>query len=75
MKYKSILHTKGVLKLPSVVDKQAIHNIIDKYSPMIYKIAYQNTRDRYASDDITQEVFIKLLRNEKPFDSEEHLKA
>lgn len=61
--------------MPSVVDNQAIHNIIDKYSPMIYKIAYQNTRDKYLSDDITQEVFIKLLRSDKSFDSEEHLKA
>lgn len=41
---------------------------------MIYRIAYQYTRDKMESQDITQEVFIAIL-DKLPFRDEEHLKA
>lgn len=47
----------------------------DKYSPLIFRIAYQYTLSHDFAEDIMQEVFIKLLTYEKPFKDDEHEKA
>lgn len=47
----------------------------DKYSPLIFRIAYQYTLSRDFAEDIMQEVFIKLLTYKKPFKDGEHEKA
>ena len=49
--------------------------VIRYYSPMIYRIALTKTQSSHDADDIFQDVFLKLVMNEKPFDSEEHRKA
>jgi RNA polymerase sigma-70 factor (ECF subfamily) len=48
--------------------------VIERYSDMVLRIAYQNTFNKYDAEDIAQEVFIKFLR-QGGFASEEHLKA
>ncbi len=75
MSFCFVLQVKGGIRLPEIVDKNSIHTIIDEYSPMVYRIAYQNTKDGYASDDISQNVFIKLFQSKMVFESKEHLKA
>lgn len=52
-----------------------IEELVEKYSNMIMQIAYQNIFNKSDAEDITQEVFIKLLKNIYKIDSEEHLKA
>ncbi len=52
-----------------------ILEIVEKFRPMVYRIAIQNTGDIHLSEDITQNVFIKLIESDKTFESEEHLKA
>lgn len=52
-----------------------IDEVIDKYSDMVYKIAFSQTKNREDSDDIFQKVFLQIVKNTKPFQSEEHLKA
>lgn len=47
----------------------------DAYADMIYKIAYMYTGNSSESEDIVQEVFIKLLYKGLRFTSEEHKKA
>ena len=42
---------------------------------MVYRLAFVRTKSRTDAEDIVQEVFIRLLRYKKTFDSEEHLKA
>lgn len=49
--------------------------VVRYYSPMVYRIALTRTQSTGDAEDIFQEVFLKLVANEKPFDSEEHRKA
>ena len=53
----------------------SIEEIVEKYSNMIMQIAYQNVFNKSDSEDITQEVFIKLMKNIGKFDNEEYMKA
>ena len=57
--------------LPSEVTEEVVRH----YSSMIYRIALTKTQSSYDADDIFQEVFMKLVSNTKPFESEEHRKA
>lgn len=50
-------------------------SIIRKYGDMVYRIAFVNMKKRHISDDIYQDVFLKLVKQNRIFDSEEHLKA
>ena len=47
----------------------------DLYADMLYKIAFLHTADKDESEDILQEVFIKLLYKSPTFKSSEHKKA
>ena len=52
-----------------------IDELIEEYSNMILQIAYQNLFNKSEAEDITQEVFIKLIKNLKNLKSKEHIKA
>lgn len=49
--------------------------LLDKYSDMVYRIAYARTQNVHDAQDITQEVFFKYLKSGKTFNDEEHRKA
>jgi RNA polymerase sigma-70 factor (ECF subfamily) len=49
--------------------------IANKYIDTIYRLALSRTNSHQYAEDITQEVFLKLMSNRKQFESEEHLKA
>lgn len=50
--------------------------VVDTYSDMIFRIAYQNLFSIDDAQDVVQDVFLKLLRQkENCFHDEEHLKA
>ncbi len=53
----------------------SIQEVVEKYSDMIFRISYQNCFNKSDSEDIVQEVFIKLLHNISKIDTEEHLRA
>lgn len=61
--------------MQQLVDKQHVHRIVEKYRPMVYRLALQNVKERYTADDITQNVFVKMIESDKVFESEEHIKA
>ena len=48
---------------------------IEKYSQMIYRLAFSGTGNVCDAEDITQNVFYKLLKYRKQFTDEEHRKA
>lgn len=52
-----------------------IHYLIEKYSDMLIRISYSYMKNKSDAEDITQEVFIKLLHNKPSFKSIEHEKA
>lgn len=49
--------------------------IADKYIDTIYRLALSRTKSTQYAEDITQDVFVKLIDSRKSFESEEHLKA
>lgn len=47
---------------------EALRFIMDRYMPMVSRTAYRIMCDRPDSEDITQEVFIKVWRNASSYD-------
>lgn len=52
-----------------------MQKMIEKYSPMVYRLAYALVKSRADADDIHQEVFLKYMKYNPRFEGEEHEKA
>ena len=52
-----------------------LEQTIEKYSNMVYRLAMASTRNIETSEDVYQEVFLRLARKMPEFESEEHKKA
>lgn len=52
-----------------------IHYLIDTYSDMLIRITYSYMKNLSDAEDITQEVFIKILEKQPSFENEKHEKA
>lgn len=48
---------------------------LDKYANMVRRICFLHLRQREDVEDVFQDVFLKYLLRDKPFDSDEHEKA
>lgn len=55
--------------------KDAFSFAFTQYTNTVYRVAVHNTRCKSDAEDITQEVFVKLLESSKKFKDGEHLKA
>ncbi len=49
--------------------------IVEKHFDMVYRLAFSQTRDKDHTDDVVQEVFLRFIKQEKAFESDEHIKA
>lgn len=49
--------------------------LIEKYSPVVYRMAYSMVKNTQDAEDIHQEVFVKYLAKRPEFASEGHAKA
>ena len=49
--------------------------IVEKYFDMIYKLALSQTKNREHADDVVQEVFLRYIKTDTDFKSDEHIKA
>lgn len=47
----------------------------EKYSDTVYRIAFLILKNSTEAEDILQNVFLKLLKTKKSFESDDHLKA
>lgn len=56
-------------------DSEGINSIVDKYSDMVYRLAFSRTRNKENADDVFQEVFLRYIRKQPKFENEEHEKA
>lgn len=56
------------------MDKQIYENYIDLYSNMVYRIALSYTRNVCDAEDVFQNTFFALYKQDKEFESDEHLK-
>jgi RNA polymerase sigma-70 factor (ECF subfamily) len=52
-----------------------VQELVEKYSDLILRIAYQNCFNKSDSEDIAQEVFIKIMKNINSFSNDEYLKS
>ena len=55
--------------------KQYLEQTIENYSNMVYRLAMARTGNTESSQDIYQEVFLRLAKKMPEFESEEHKKA
>jgi RNA polymerase sigma-70 factor (ECF subfamily) len=62
---------KGVWKMTH----EQLNSDVRSYRSTVYRLAFGCTGSRFDADDITQEVFLRLFKYEKPFSSDEHKKA
>lgn len=49
--------------------------ILNKYSNMVYRLAFSIMKNAYDAEDITQDVFIKYIKSDIEFENHKHLKA
>lgn len=57
------------------MDRSRLSAYAQKYSDAVFRAAYSYVRNYADSEDITQETFLRLLKSEKSFDSDENVKA
>lgn len=55
--------------------EEIINYAVETYSDMVYRIALNITQNPHNSFDVSQEVFIRLLKNHNKIKDKEHLKA
>lgn len=48
---------------------------VERYGPMVYRLAYAQLRSRHDADDVFQEVFLRYHRAAPSFESEAHRRA
>lgn len=49
--------------------------ILERYSNMVFRLAFSRTKNTYDAEDIMQEVFMKYIKSDVDFDTENHRKA
>jgi RNA polymerase sigma factor (sigma-70 family) len=52
-----------------------IQRVLDKYSTMLIKLAFTYVKNMADAEDITQDVYVSLIKKGCSFESEEHEKA
>lgn len=58
----------------SLVGNDLLRYAVERYADMVVRIAYHNLKNQSDAEDITQEVFIKLLKH-PGFQDDGHMKA
>lgn len=53
---------------------ERFRHVVERYRNTVFRVAYTYMRDQADADDVAQDVFLKLLRTDKVFDSEDHLR-
>ncbi len=47
----------------------------NRYSDMVYRLAFARVKNKYDADDILQEVFLRFIKHKDKVNNEEHAKA
>ncbi len=56
-------------------DMERLQQKIDRYSDMLYRIAFLQLRNSQDAEDVVQETFYQFIKGRKEFETEEHEKA
>ena len=57
------------------MDSGELDGLIRAYAPMVYRLAYARTGCRADAEDISQEVFLRLVRTKPAFRDDDHCRA
>lgn len=60
------------MKIQSLRTDDCFEEVMEKYSDLIYRVAYANVKIKADADDVFQEVWCRYYRKNKVFESEEH---
>lgn len=60
---------------PEFGTDEYIRSVLEKYSSCVVKLSYTYVQNICDAEDVAQDVFLALIKRNKPFDSEEHEKA
>lgn len=63
------------MKQQPLCTNNCLENVVKAYSNMVYRLAFSQTRNKSDADDIYQEVFLRYIRKNPHFETEEHRKA
>ena len=55
--------------------KISANEAFNKYSDMVYRLAFARVKNKYDADDVLQEVFLRFIKYAKKPNNEEHTKA
>lgn len=58
-----------------IIVGKTLEEIVQEYSDTLMRIAYQYTKNMTDAEDMVQEVYIKLIKHKKLFETETHLKS
>ncbi len=62
--------------MPQAAEKDVFKkDMAEKYFNTVYRLAFNQMKDKAMAEDVTQDVFLKFINHKKDFDSEEHVKA
>lgn len=64
------MEDKELIKKCQAGEKEAFQELIVKYHPFVYKFLIKVTQNKHEAEDLTQETFLKLIRNIEKFDIE-----
>lgn len=56
-------------------DGESFAALVDRHMPMVYKFVYRYVGDADIANDVVQDVFIKVWKNIKKFDSQKNFKT
>ena len=56
------------------VSNERITEIYNRYSDMVYRLAFSRTANKQTAEDVFQEVFMKLVENANKLTNEDHLR-
>lgn len=59
----------------NISKNEYIEYLVEKYADMVYRLALSRTRNKENSEDVFQEVFLRISKRLPDFESEEHEKA
>ncbi len=60
------------MKIQSLRTDGCLEEVMEKYSDLIYRVAYANVKVKADADDVFQEVWCRYYQKNKVFESEEH---
>ncbi|WP_066895169.1 sigma-70 family RNA polymerase sigma factor [Clostridium nigeriense] len=59
----------------SLPREELILEVLEKYNTMVYRLAFSRTKSVHDAEDIMQNVFIKFIKCNVNFESDDHIKA